>query len=106
MPQDDPESEDREEITDPVFIEYRDGLFYCIEEDQQPAEIEAEIQRLGSRVQCLICHRCHPITRMVQFNGQRNVDTTFYYMLYTCRTPVEQGRAEQSADSNSDDDFI
>jgi len=50
MPQDDPESEDREEITDPVFIEYRDGLFYCIEEDQQPAEIEAEIQQLGSRV--------------------------------------------------------
>src|ERR1700729_3441179 len=44
MPQDDPESEDREEITDPVFIEYRDGLFYCIEEDQQPAEIEAKIQ--------------------------------------------------------------
>ena len=50
MPQDDPESEDREEITDPVSIEYRDGLFYCIEEDQQPAEIEAEIQWLGSRV--------------------------------------------------------
>ena len=89
MPQDDPESEDREEITDPVFIEYHNGLFYCIEEDQQPAEIEAEIQRLGSRVQCLICHRCHPITCMVQFNGRRNVDTTFYYVLYTCRTPVE-----------------
>ena len=81
-------------IEDPVFIEYRDGLVFRV----QPIE-DWDVFRelLESRAQCPICHTCKPMVRQHIFTGQQSGEA-FYYLLWTCRTPIERRKAEEDID--------
>jgi len=81
-------------IEDPVFIEYQDGLVFRV----QPIEDWDVFHKLlESKAQCPICHTCKPTVRQHIFTGQQTGEA-FYYLLWTCRTPVEQQKAEEDID--------
>src|SRR6202050_3433851 len=93
---------EEDEISDPVYIEYRDGLTFHKEEGQDLAEVETQVKRIGSLMRCLICHRCHPTTRVVSFT--RNQDgATYHYVVYICRIPVECALAQEEINDDEAD---
>jgi hypothetical protein len=73
------------EISDPIFIEYRDGLIFR-EEPGQDMDwfIEAAQQN-----NCRLCNNCQPLVRIHRFAGSDGKHY-YYYCIYTCQTPVEQ----------------
>jgi len=81
-------------IEDPVFIEYRDGLVFRV----QPIE-DWDVFRelLESKAHCPICHTCKPTVRQHIFTGQQSGEA-FYYLLWTCHTPIERRKAEEDID--------
>ena len=41
---------------------------------------------------CYICHQCRPSVQQYKFTGHHSREE-FFYLLWTCRTPVEHSRA-------------
>src|ERR1700683_123032 len=93
---------EEDEISDPGYIEYQDGLIFHKEEGQDLAEVETQVQRIGSVMRCLICHRCHPITCVISFTGNQEGET-YYYVVYICRIPVERALAQEEIDNDEAD---
>src|ERR1700683_3256280 len=93
---------EEDEISDLVYIEYRDVLTFHKEEGQDLAEVETQVQRIGSVMRCLICHRCHPIARVVSFTGNQDGET-YYYVVDICRIPVERALAQEEIDDDKAD---
>ncbi|KIM85718.1 hypothetical protein PILCRDRAFT_5374 [Piloderma croceum F 1598] len=83
-------------IADPVYIEYRDGLVFRVQLDD---DWEAFSEILTENARCYICHQCRPTVRQVIFTGQHSGDE-YYYLLWTCHTPVERTRAEADIDDD------
>jgi hypothetical protein len=83
-------------IADPVYIEYRDGLIFRVQPNDN-WEVLCDI--LMENARCYICHQCRPTVRQVIFVGQQSGDK-YFYLLWTCHTPVEQTRAEADTDDD------
>jgi hypothetical protein len=80
-------------ITDPVFIEYRDGLVYRRELTDNFDLFNEALRRMT----CRLCNSCHPVVRQEHFTGSDNVE--YYYNIFTCRRPVERRLAEEEIDA-------
>jgi hypothetical protein len=87
-----------EEISDPVFIEYRDGLIYRLDH----TEDFEHINELLRRAVCWLCRRCNPRVRQEHFTGQDGSE--YWYNVFICCTPVERSRAEEEI-SDDESDF-
>jgi len=89
--------ESEAEVSDPVFIEYRDGLVFR-EEPGQNMDLFLEAAR---RNNCRLCNNCQPLVKIHRFAGSDGVQY-YYYCLYTCRTPVERDRAREDISDDED----
>ena len=67
------------EISDPVFIEYRDGLIFR-EEPGQDMDLFLEA---AQRNNCRLCNNCQPPVKIHRFMGSDRV-YCYYYCRYTC----------------------
>ncbi|KIM72473.1 hypothetical protein PILCRDRAFT_16101 [Piloderma croceum F 1598] len=83
-------------IADPVYIKYRDGLVFRVQLNDD-WEVLSEI--LTENARCYICHQCRPTVRQVIFTGQHSGDE-YFYLLWTCHTPVKRTRAEADIDDD------
>ena len=77
-------------IVDPVYIEYRDGLIFRVQPDD---DWDVLHETLNENARCYICHRCRPTVRQHKFTGNHSGEE-YFYLLWTCRTPVERSKAE------------
>src|SRR6202051_3654113 len=53
---------------------------------------------------CMVCHRCHPRVRIQYFVAPSDGTMIYYYILYTCQTPVERSLAQEQT-PDDDEDF-
>jgi hypothetical protein len=89
--------ESEAEISDPVFIEYRDGLIFREELGQDMDQfIEAAQQN-----NCRLCNNCQPLVRIHRFMGSDGKHY-YYYCIYTCWTPVEWDQATEEISDDED----
>jgi hypothetical protein len=89
--------ESEAEISDPISIEYRDGLIFR-EEPRQDMDQFIEAAR---RNNCRLCNNCQPLVRIHRFVGSDS-EHYYYYCIYTCRTPVERDWATEEISDDED----
>src|SRR5882762_11669052 len=90
-------------IVDPAYIEYRDDIIYRREPDQTEEKIDSDLQQAAIGATCMVCHRCHPQVRIQYFVAPSDGTTIYYYILYTCQTPVERSLAQEQTQDNDED---
>jgi hypothetical protein len=83
-------------IHDPVYIEYRDGLIFRVQPDD---DWDVLHETLMENARCFICRHCRPSVRQVIFVGHHSGEE-FFYLLWTCHTPVERTRAEEDIEDD------
>jgi len=90
-------------ILDPVHIEYQDGIIYQREPNQMEEQLNADLQQAAMGATCMVCHRCHPLVCLEYFVAPSDGTTIYYYILYTCQTPVEWNVASGQVSDNAED---
>jgi hypothetical protein len=91
-------------IIDPAYIEYHDGIIYRREHDQTEEQINSDLQQATIGATCMVCHRCHPHVHIQYFVAPSDGTMIYYYILYTCQTPVECSLAQEQT-QDDDEDF-
>jgi hypothetical protein len=89
--------ESESEISDPVFIEYRDGFIFR----EEPGQDMDRFIEAARRNNCRLCNNCQPLVRIHRFAGSDG-EQYYYYCIYTCRTPVERDRATEEISDDED----
>jgi hypothetical protein len=82
-------------IVNPAYIEYCDGIIYRREPDQTEEQINSDLQQAAIGATCMVCHRCHPQVRIQYFVAPSDGTMIYYYILYTCQTPVKRSPAQE-----------
>ena len=90
-------------ILDPVHIEYRDGIIYWREPNQTEEQLDADLQQAAMGATCMVCHQCHPLVRLEYFVAPSDGTMIYYYILYTCQTPVERNMASGQVSDDAED---